>query len=189
MSEIESRTKPIIGNMIARCSETILDSRDLSTIASLLLIKAIVADQMHDKRPPVFTLGERRSFSEALVIPTGVQMWLGSTIQTLGLFKSHHVETTGNTSRDFRLQAFTYGVGHFVAQLTVFRWKKRLFRSQVKELFLEQNPVWDSVSIPFWPITGVRVDWPPLKGMSNEIADAYVKRWARLERPARSGKV
>jgi len=182
MSRTESRTKPIIRDMVTQCSQTTLRACDLATIAAFAFTKAVVADQMHDNRPPFFLLGERRSFSKTLTMPTGVQMWLASTFGTRGLFKSYHIETPGNTSRDFKLQAFTYGLGYLVIQVVAFRWKKRLFRSQAQELFLEQAAVWDSVSVPFWPSDGTPVNWPPAKRLTDELIDIFVKRWVKLER-------
>jgi len=183
MSKVETQTKPIIQDMILRGSATGLKPPDLAKIAVFAFLKAVVADHMHDNRPPFFTFSERHSFAEGLTIPVGVQMWLASTVGTRGLFKSYTTESVGNNSRSLKIQAFTYGLGHFVVQMTVFRWKKIIFRRQrVPSLPpLTQHGIWDSLAISFWPLNGTIIHWPPPKSLPDDSIDTFAKRWTKLE--------
>jgi hypothetical protein len=128
MSEVETATKLVIQEMILDYGPTILNARDLATIAAFGLLKATVADCIQSKRPPVLTFSERTLFARSLRIPLGVQMWLGSLADPHGLFKSRYIETPVNTPRGFYLQSFTYGLGCLVIQVTVSRWRKKSSR-------------------------------------------------------------
>lgn len=180
MSELESKAKSVIRNMVIVGTPTEIASRDLVIITAWVFSKAVVADHMHENRPPFFTLAERRSFANNLALPVSTQVWLAAISGARGLFKSHYIETPKNTSRDFEIQAFTYGLGHFVVQITVSKWKHRIFRRQTQPIILQQANVWDSVSIPSWPHSGSAISWPPAKHLSEELVDIFVKRWAKL---------
>jgi hypothetical protein len=55
MSELESRSKPILRDMILHCSETTLRDPQIAVVAAVAFKNAVVADYMHDNRPPIFT--------------------------------------------------------------------------------------------------------------------------------------
>src|SRR6185437_5460453 len=122
MSDLENRVKPIIGGMASECSASILQARDIATIAALTLAKGIVAESMCNPKHQILSSQERQLFAERLEFPVGVQMWLASTSTLRGLFKSDYLEPPINTPGGaFKGHSFTYGFGHFVVQLTVLR--------------------------------------------------------------------
>jgi len=180
MSELESATKSVIKDMMLNCAETTLNARDLATIAAFGLTKAIVADHMHTARPPILTFAERQLFARNLTFPRGVQMWLASMEVPHGVFKSRHAETPSAVSRGFYFQAFTYGIGHFVIQVVICRFKKKSLRRHANQPSLRQHLFWSSRSIAFWPHDGTSLRWPPSLHLSNELVDQFVKRWTRL---------
>lgn len=180
MSDFENETKYIAQDLILHGTRRTFGVRDIQIVASLVLIKAIVADRLTAERPPILSAGERRTFARTLTIPTGVQMWLASLPDTRrGIFKNIQIETAGSTARDFHAQIFTFGAGHFVAQCVAARWRKRTANRTRNEILLTQNPVWDEVSVPFWPFRDA-VDWPPRHNLTNILIDEFTNRWTRL---------
>jgi Zn ribbon nucleic-acid-binding protein len=180
MSELESAIQSVTKDMMFNGVQTTLSARDLATIAAFGFMKAVVADHMHSKRPPILTFSERRLFARTLQIPGGVQMWLSSTVFLRGLFKSQYVEIEPPDGRTFYLQAFTYGLGHFVIQVVICRWKKKVLRRHAHPPFLRQAVGWIPMSIPFWPHDGTPVRWPPATHLSDQIIDKFVQRWTRI---------
>jgi hypothetical protein len=180
MSDLETATKSVTKDMMLSCAETTLSARDLATIAAFGLTKAVVADHMHTHRPPILTLAERRLFASDLTFPSGVQMWLASMEVPHGLFKSHYAETPSEIPRGFYLEAFTYGIGYFVIQVVICRFKKKSLRRHAKQPTLSQHLFWSRYSIPFWPHSGTPLRWPPSLHLSNQLVDKFVKRWAHL---------
>src|SRR5260370_12410263 len=182
MSDLETRVKPIIGDMVCKCNETTLHDKDIATIAVWAYTKAIVAEHSHNNRKPFFTFAERQLFRQTLSIPNGVQIWLASMPVQHGLFKSYVIETPLNAPRRFELNVFTYGLGHFVIQAVTARWNKKALRWHTPPPVLTQAIEWDSCSIPFWPRSGAPISWPPAGHMSHQVVDAFVQRWTQLIR-------
>ena len=180
MSDLENAAKAVISDMVFRCSPTVLQPRDLEVIAAHTLKSAIVADLTHDNRPPYFSLFERRRFAQGLTIPEGVQMWFGSLAKPRGLFKGYYFRTKPGVSGGFELNVFTYGLGYLVVQVVASRWRKKAHRRHADSPTLKQNPVWDPVSIPFWPRDGKPISWPPTAHLSDEDGDKLVFRWDEL---------
>jgi hypothetical protein len=180
MSDLESKSIPIISDMILKCSNTTLQSREIAIIAAIAFKNVIVADYMHDRRPPFFTFAERQSFANTLAIPDGVQMWLASVPVKHGLFKSYYGKSPSRTPDGFELNVFTYGVGHLVIQVVTSRWRKKFLRRHANPPFVTQDRAWDEVSVPFWPSDGTPIQWPAPAHLGNEIIDTFVHRWNRL---------
>ena len=180
MSDLEIAAKGVIKEMVFRCTPTVLQPRDLKVIAAYTLKSAIVADLTHDNRSPYFSLPQRRGFAKALTIPEGVQMWLGSMAVQRGLFKGYYFQTKPGVRGGFEMNVFTYGLGHLLVQVVTSRWRKKAHRRYVGSPVLKQNPVWDPVTIPFWPIDERPVLWPPQAHLSDEDGDKLVFRWDEL---------
>jgi hypothetical protein len=181
MSELETKVKLIIGDMADKCADTILYDKDIATVAAWAYTKAIVAEHSHSNRKPFFTFAERQLFRETLSIPKDVQMWLASMPIRRGLFKSYVVETTLDTPRRFEINVFTYGLGHFVIQVVSARWNKKALRRHAPPPKLTPGPVWNDVSIPFWPNDGTPVSWPPAAHLGDNAVQQFVERWKHLE--------
>jgi hypothetical protein len=180
MSDLESKTKPILKDMILHCRETALRARDIALVAAVTFKNAVIADHMHDRRSPFFTIGERRDFRERQEVPPGAQMWLASIANQRGLFKSMYAEIPGRDSLAFHLNIFTYAVGHFVIQAVSSRYKRRNDRRHAPQLYLTQDSEWDAVSIPCWPSNGSVIKWPPSAHMGGDVVDAFIQRWTKL---------
>src|SRR5260370_35124846 len=138
-SELERKIKPIIQNMILHASETVLQAREIALFAAVAFKNAVVADHMHENRPPFFTSTERRGFRRTLFIPSGVQMWLASMPTQRGLFKSMSFQTPRGTGRGFEFNVFTYGIGHLVVKVYTVRWMKKAYRRHANPPFLTQG--------------------------------------------------
>ncbi len=177
MSVLESKTKLVTNKMVFDCSPSVLQAGDIAALAANAFKSAVVADLMHDNRPPFFTLFERRRFAKGLTIPAGVQMWLGSMATRRGLFKSHYFTTPTGTSCGFELNVFTYGMGHLVIQVVTSRWRKKAHRRHALPPVVTQAIAWDRVSVPFWPSDGTPVSWPPSAHLGDEIIDEFSVRW------------
>jgi hypothetical protein len=182
MSDLETRVKLMIGDMVYKCTETTLQDKDIATVAAWVYTKAIVAEHSHDNTTPFWTFAERQPFRQTLSIPNGVQMWLASLAIEHGLLKSYFVQTPLNTPRRFELNVFTYGLGHFVIQVVTARWNKKAFRRHAPPPILTPASVWDSCSIPFWPSNGTPVSWPPAAHLIDRAVEQFVQRWMLLER-------
>jgi hypothetical protein len=182
MSDLETRVKPIIAEMVSKCAATTLHDKDIATIAVWAYTKAIVAEHSHNNRKPFFAFAERQLFRQTLSVPNGVQMWLASLPVQQGLFKSHVVETPLNTPGRFELNVFTYGLGHLVIQVVTSRWAKKALRRHANPPVLTQAVEWNSCSIPLWPSTAASVSWPPNGHLGHQIVDAFVQRWTQLVR-------
>lgn len=180
MSDLENKTKAATNGMALYCSAVVLTARDIALIAANAFKAAVVADLMHDNRPPFFPLLQRRKFAATLTIPAGVQMWLASMARQRGLFKSYYFATKPGTSSGFEFNVFTYGLGHLMIQVVSSRWKKKAHRRHAFPPRLTQNPAWDSVSIPFWPSDDTQVSWPPSHHLGDKIIAEFVNRWAHL---------
>lgn len=183
MSNLESDTQSIIRDMVANASTTTLQPQQLSVLAALALTKAIIADQMHvtSTSHSILTLAERQRFAKTLSLPPGVQVWLSSLAsKNHGLLKSRYSETKGNTSRDVRLESFTYSIGYVVFQVVILRWKKVLFRRQEKPLGVKQSPAWDRFSALAWPNGGNPLDWPTAEPLQREFIESFTERWQHL---------
>lgn len=181
MSALENRVKSIIGSMASECSASILQSRDVAAIAALTLTKAIVADSMCNPHHPILSSKERQLFAETLEFPVGVQMWLASTSTLRGLFKSDYLKPPINTPGGaFKGQSFTYGIGHFVVQLTVLRYKSKIRRKYANQLSLRQSASWNDFAIPVWPSDGTPISWPARKHLADNLVEVFVQRWNQV---------
>jgi hypothetical protein len=181
MSALENQVKPIVEEMVCNCSPGVLQFSDLAVIAQWAFVKAVVAEHSHDNRKPFFGFAERQAYRETLTVPPGVQMWIASVPKQHGLFRSGVAESPRNTPRRFELQVFTYGLGHLVVQVVTSRWKRKSFRKYERPPFVTQNPVWDELSIPFWPNNQSPIAWPAHAHMSIELANEYAERWKQVE--------
>ncbi len=179
MSQLEGETKPILKDVILRGQQTTLRERDIALVAAVAFKNTVVADHMHT-RGPFFTLRERRDFRYTRLIPTGVQMWLGSIAEQRGLFKSMYAKLPRRDSRSFQLNIFTYAVGHLVVQTVTSRYQRKNDRRHAPPLYVTQDRNWNQVSLPFWPSDGTPITWPPAAHMGNNIVDTFVKRWKSL---------
>jgi len=182
MSALEDRTRAVINQMAIHNRPQSLDAPDLRLIAANTFKGAVVADLMHDHRPPFFSLSQRRRFAAKLDIPDGIQMWLASMTTAHGLFKSYYFTTKTGTPGGFEFNVFTYGLGHFVVQLSAARWKKKAHRRHANPPRLTQSHFWDSMSIPFWPDYTVHTSWPPPQHLPDEIVDQFVMRFGNISR-------
>lgn len=182
MSDLESRTRNIVKDMIVQGKPRILEIRDLQTIASLVFIKAVIADRISDV-PPFLSRAARFSFRRTLTIPPGTQMWLASLPTSYkGIYKGFYLETPGTTSNDFKAQVFTLAAGHLAVQAAISRWRKRTAGRETNEISLTQHPIWGDVSIAFWPSNGNSIAWPPRKNLLGIEVDEFINRWCRLVR-------
>jgi hypothetical protein len=182
MSQLETKTKAVAGDMVCKCTPTILEDRDIATIAAFGFLKAVVADHMHENRPPFYTFEERQLFRRTLAVPSGVQMWLASMPVVHGIFKQMTIYPPQNTPRRFELNVFSYGLGHLVIQVAGCRWKKKAYRRHAAPPVLTQALEWYPHSIPFWPWDGNPVSWPAAGHLGHEDIDTFVQRWTNLER-------
>lgn len=182
MSRLESETKVFLNDMVLNGSPTVLPSRHIALLAAVAFKNTIIADHMHDNRPPFFTIAERRHFARTLTIPPGVQMWLASRAVQGGLFKCGYVATKIGAREGFELNHFTYSAGHVVIQVVASRWKKKSRRRHAPPPALAQNQFWDAVSVPFWPSAGSSINWPRQMHLGDEIIDAFIQRWTKLVR-------
>jgi hypothetical protein len=180
MSDLENAVKPVIQNMILHCRETILQPSEIAILAAYAFKCTVIADHMHDNRPPFFTSTERRIFARTLTIPIGVQMWLSSMAVQKGLFKCGYITTPIGVSRGFEINHFTWGAGHLAFQVVTTRWKKKAFRRHESPPVLTQSHNWDAASAQFWPSSGKSVTWPLSMHLGDEVIDSFVQRWTNL---------
>src|SRR6202044_4287730 len=114
MSEVENRTKAVIQHMAVSCQPQTLDAANIETIAQFAFLKAVVADHSHDNRGPFFNTAERYNFRGTLQLPPGFQMWLAGMPKQHGVFKSFYAIAPQNVPGRCEINAFTYGLGHFL---------------------------------------------------------------------------
>jgi hypothetical protein len=178
MSDVENRTKSVIQQMAVSCQQKTLSPDDIEIIAQFAFLKTVVADHSHDNRKqPFFTLAERYNFRETLELPTGFQMWVASLPVQHGIFKSFYAVAPQNLPGRFEINAFTYGLGHFVIQVAACRWTKKLNRRFVPPPILTQSREWNPISIAVLPAASDSISWPPSAHMGRELIDQYAQRW------------
>jgi len=183
MSRLESATKPFLYDMILHGSATRLDLKHIKLLAAVSFKNSVVADYMHDNSPRFFSFAARQRFARTLELSDGIQMWLSVMNRQRGLFQSGDLKTKPGDKSGFEINLFTYGVAHLVIQVTTSRWTKKAHRRHFPPPRLTQNPIWDDVSIPFWPTSGDQlIGWPPPRNLGDKAAEAFADRWMSLSR-------
>ena len=177
MSEVENRTKAVIQHMAVSCQPQTLDAANIETIAQFAFLKAVVADHSHDNRGPFFNTAERYNFRGTLQLPPGFQMWLAGMPKQHGVFKSFYAIAPQNVPGRCEINAFTYGLGHFLVQTTTGRWMKKAHRRHSLPPTIQQGGVWKTFSIQVWPNPAPQTCWPPVEYLEHEILDDYAQRW------------
>jgi hypothetical protein len=180
MSELESNAKSVIQGMVVSGQQAKLGSRDITTIAEFAFLKAVIADHSHDNRGPFFSVSEREIFRETLALPAGFQMWLASLPIQHGIFKSFYAAAPQNTPGRFEINAFTYGLGHLVIQVSTCRWTKKRNRRFASPPRLTQDKEWNQISISAFPVEGESISWPPSAHLGREHIDEFAQRWKNV---------
>jgi hypothetical protein len=77
----------------------------------------------------------------------------------------------------FEINAFTYGLGHLVIQVSTCRWTKKLNRRFAPPPRLTQAREWNPISVAAFPVERDSLSWPPSAHMERELIDEYAQRW------------
>jgi hypothetical protein len=181
MSDIEEATKNVIGDMVCTVDDKELDEADIVTIAAFLFLKAVICDHMHERTAPFYDFADRQLFRETRTIPNGVQMYLGSTPGIRGMFKCTTIYTAHSAGPGMEINVFSFGLGHFVAQLTGTKWRKKSKQKHALPPRLSQSINFATISLPIWPNPKPPVCWPPPLHMEGRALEHFVDRWKLLE--------
>jgi hypothetical protein len=176
MSEIETRFQKVAADMVSKCAPVALRAEQLAPIAAMGFLKAVVCDHMHSLAPPFFTFEERQSFRRSFSIPAGVRMWLASSADIRGIFSGSTLEIPLNSPGHFKLNVFTYGIGHVVIQVTASRWMKKSLRRHSNPPGIKQGIQWARCAVPFYPEPDLPVLWP-LSHLGGQSLEAFINRW------------
>jgi hypothetical protein len=176
MSRIDNdEAKPAIGPLLIDLTVRRISIHRQISIAIFGFKTCVVGDYIGTDGTPVFTREERYAFHETLMIPSGIFMWIGALRGTnKGIFTTRHLKTEARSENDLGLYVFTFSAGHFVMQLACARWATGDPNRQFP--ILQQNPVWDSRMIPFYPPTGA-IQWPPPECLTHNSLDELTNRW------------
>jgi hypothetical protein len=181
MSDIENRAKSVIADMVRDGTAKVLNALDIATIAVFAFLKAVICDHMNEQTNPFYSFQERQLFRITRAIPNGVQMHLASVPGIQGMFKGSTIYTALNAGPRFEVNVFTYGLGHFLVQVTGVRWMKKSRRKYALPPRLSQSIDFTSSSLPIWPDARVPISWPPPLYLAGEALQRFVNRWKDLE--------
>lgn len=182
MSDIESQlAKPTMKDMIVKSYPRSLLPGGAHAIAIFAFKTAVIADHMRTSKEGLFfSTSVRRAFMKSRAIPPGVQVWL-SSIQSgsewYGFLRTQYLSTDKGRGKNFRWYVMTYAVGHLVIQTVCSRWIKRGTQRRAPIPAMRQDPMFDPVAIPIWPIKTIPV-WPPPQYWTRKTIDDHHDRWA-----------
>jgi hypothetical protein len=179
MSELETKTKSVAADIVVNGTPKILDDRSVAIIAAFGFLKGIVADHMHQGEP-FYSVPQCHSFREALSIPDGVHIWLGSSPFAIGIFHGWTASTAPKSPRGFDMNIFTYALGHLIIQVVGCRWKRKSIQRHAKPPSIRQSVQWVKHSIPIWPTSRTPITWPPVAHLGNQGINAFIHRWSFL---------
>jgi hypothetical protein len=182
MNDLENRMKNVCSEMILNGSSKNLSGGDVVTISAYGFLKSVVADYMHENRPPFYTSEERSLFRRFLSIPLGVQVWLGKMDGLHAIFKGMGGEAPLGTPNRFHMNIFTYGLGYILIQVTGCKWMKKSRRKYFAPPLLDQGTEWAAFSIPVFPNCNTPIAWPPISHLRHESINIFVQRWINLNR-------
>ena len=183
MSDLENEhAKPAMADLIVSDKAVLVDPERLKSIANFAFKSAVIADHARvpdlilRARPPFFTTQARYAFRESLTIPDNVQMWLAAFEESrYGIFRAIYYPSPANTVPAFESYALTFGVGFLLIQVVASRslgTGARRFGCDVT-----QGEGWDKFSVPFWPVDGRPVSWPPDRRLTLALANRFADRW------------
>jgi hypothetical protein len=184
MSDVENQhAKPTIKDMVSRGSPVSLLPRGTSSIAVFTFLKAVVADHMNGTRHPFFRPSVRHRFATDLMIPNGVQIWLGSFrghAARRGLLNTRYLQPRRGSLTGFEFYVFTYVINFVALQLVASRWTKPARRKADPPRLTTQAQIWDDAATEIWPSDGMAVIWPLPHALTDQSFDGFCDRWRRL---------
>lgn len=178
MSELEQHhAKPAMKDLILDNKAALLSPDRLKSIAYFAFKSAVIADCLMPERDPFFPAATRHRFASSLEIPRNVQMWLAAFKEgRQGFFRAVYHNTPTDLKRGFELYTHTFGAGYFIFQLVASRWMGTRISSSHRPA-VTQGKGWNKFSIPFWPLSGESIFWPPNKQFSTRWAHRFANRW------------
>lgn len=193
MSDLEAKqAQPAIKELILSDSPARLEAKRIGAIAAFGYKTAAVCHAMQRHDSPcfpkdVFSPSRLLKFRSSLTVPSGVQVWLSCVAAEdfrNGVVRLRYARSPVGSPNPFKLYACTFGVGRFLMQIVATEWTKSYARRRSIPV-VGQNPVWDDVAIPIWPLPNSTYDvtWPPRKQLRGEAVDAFSDRWRRFTVP------
>jgi hypothetical protein len=192
MSDLENKhAKPAMQDLIVSDSPVKLPPERIRSIM-LFAFKAAVIGHAMDKNKSsmfpdrVFSPSNLRNFARHLIVPFGVQLWLGCLRvddPRSGIFRMAYGKTPPGKSNGFKLYVFTFAIGRLIFQFLATQWTK----ARNRRLFVPivtQAPMWNEMSIPVWPQDrGIVFDWPPREQIHPDLVDPFSQRISRFSDP------
>jgi hypothetical protein len=178
MSRLETKCKPIIGNLLEDISIS-LDSDYQKALAEWALKGAIIIDAEGTKTR-FFRKDECENFKKTRAIPNGTGIWVGRFIGR-SLSAINGGGTLKSEDGEFLVQyhVFTILVGHLAMQVLSIHEEP----DQIKNVQLASvEGRWEELLIQIWPKVKKNVIWPPPLSFANYGAFSYaslVYRWTR----------
>jgi hypothetical protein len=183
MSDLENlHARPAMKDLITSDKGTLLSPERLRSIAIFAFKSAVIVDHALVPNPkfrdrePFFSADSRTAFRQSLVIPAGVQMWLGAFKEEgHGILRALYHASPPEVEHGFESYVLTYGVGFVLFQVVVTRWLGigvPGFRPSVR-----QSRVWNKFTLPLWPSDGRSALWPPDKQFTLRTVSQFSRRW------------
>ncbi len=185
MSRMEDKiAKPAMLDLITPLSSQPLSTTHLTpdrlkAIATFAFKTAVVAHHASPYPYRLFPSLARRQFRRSFIIPAGVHMWIGefrSEFARSGILHGHSGIAKPRSPLGIHMNVCTFIAGRLLLQIASISWANRNRRKRFP-LEVVQSDEWDAVSVPFWPITGKDIIWPPVSFISRQSLAAFCNRW------------
>lgn len=181
MSNLERESQHLLSGIIRDSAPISLLPRGIATLASFAFKNAIICSYGNSIREPFFTPAVRSRFRASLLIPDGIQMWVGeyggdATFRRFAGMVVSPRNAQDATWNDIELYPFTYVAGRLVLQVLTLRWRDVRKRGIPLPTPIISD-MWDEAAIRFWPPDGLPVSWPPPKYFDRQSIERFVNRW------------
>jgi hypothetical protein len=181
MSEIDNAARDALKDVIQYKSPVCFLRRGIESMAAFTLKNALVADYTHVK--PFFGSYYRGQFKHGLQFPPGIYMWLGCVRTERhirhGICATRYGKPDIQAVNGVETYMFTWSAESLLLQLVATRWTNLSLAAHGRPE-LRQDAGLDDTFVPFWPVTGRRVVWPPRNAISHNELDMVADRFRSI---------
>jgi hypothetical protein len=188
MSDLEHQhAKPAMQELIRSDDPVKLPPQRIDSIVAFAFKTAVIGHAMDKGKSlffpsHIFSPMSLRKFSQSLVIPRGIQLWVGCLSiadPRNGIFRMSYGKTPPRTPNGFKHYVCTFGIGRLVFQLLATQWTSGTNRRRLIPI-VDQDSVWDTMAIRVWPHFGRTFDWPPRNQIPPHLVDIFCGRFKRF---------
>ena len=196
-AKLEGPMSQLTKDILIRKTKKAFSASDCSSIAAWAFKSAILANYM-TKSTEFFTKEQRYAFAHDQTIPRGVYIWLAqrNPIYLQARFVSFldtqqpqtpvmpHLTTLPVHPYRFDLYTCVLSVGYLLLQVAAAKWTNRQISQAGHFPSIVQGPLFESYSIPIWPVKSDFVaNWPTPLGVGNDMFEMFCERFKKLNVP------